>query len=238
MQNSPIPGAILFDLDSTIITSSISADTLWHDICHRHAELLEGTDGDRLLEAVHKYQNWYWGDLERHRRGRLNLLRARRELVELAFTSLNIDNSEVSRSLADEYTTQREEMIKLFPKAIETLSYFKDAGLKLALVTNGASDVQRRKIERFRLELYFDCIVVEGEFGAGKPDRSVFIHALDTLGVTPGEAWMVGDDLARDIEGAQNAGIYSIWVDWRNEGLSEEAAIKPDRIINTISELV
>jgi putative hydrolase of the HAD superfamily len=238
MQNPRLPEAILFDLDDTIIAHSAGANGLWHELCHRYAALLEGIDADILLEAVHKARAWYWGDLDRHRGGRLNLLQARREVVALAFEALAIDNPEISEQLADSFSVEREKRVELFPGAVDTLDRLKVSGIKLGMVTNGASEIQRGKIERFNIGPYFDCISVEGEFGEGKPDVSIFLHTLERLGTAPDRAWMVGDDLHRDIEGAQKAGIYTVWVDWQDEGLPEGTAAIPDRIVTRISELV
>ncbi|UCD09623.1 MAG: HAD-IA family hydrolase [Dehalococcoidales bacterium] len=238
MPDYPYPKAILFDLDDTIITGEVGIEELWRDLCGRHAAFIEGLDGDVLLSEVNKARNWYWDDPERHRNGRLNLMKARRELVALAFSNLGVDNEEVCNSLADTYSAQRQEMIRLIPGTINTLSHFKECGLLMALITNGASEFQRPKIERFKLEQYFDYILVEGEFGAGKPDLSVFVHTLDKLGVTPDQAWMVGDDLKRDIVGANEAGVFSIWVDLQKKGLPDNPPARPDRIVTNISELV
>jgi FMN phosphatase YigB (HAD superfamily) len=41
----------------------------------------------------------------------------------------------------------------------------------------------------------------------------VFDFALDELGVSAVDAWMIGDSLVNDIAGAQAAGVYAIWVD-------------------------
>jgi FMN phosphatase YigB (HAD superfamily) len=49
---------------------------------------------------------------------------------------------------------------------------------------------------------------------------------------------MVGDDLQRDIAGAQKLGIYSIWCDYGRNGLPEGSRVKPDKIINNIAELL
>lgn len=238
MPEYEIPQAILFDLDDTIIAHSGPAEGLWKELCQRYASLIGGINSEILLEAVEKAREWYWSDTERHRRGRLNLIKARREFVALAFKSLDIDNPEISDRMADSYSNEREEKTLLFSGAIDTLKHFRYSGIKLGMVTNGASDIQRSKIEKFSLEQFFDCITIEGEFGAGKPDASVFIHTLGSLGVSPSEAWMVGDDLSRDVEGAQKAGIYGIWVDWNQSGLSVPASTKPDRIISCIKELV
>jgi putative hydrolase of the HAD superfamily len=238
MPDNSYPEAILFDLDDTIITGDVGADELWKTLCYQHAELIEGLQGETLYSEISKARDWYWADPERHRIKRLNLVKARRELVELVFSKLGIENEEVCYSLADTFTVKRKEMVTLIPGAIDTLVHFKKTGVALALITNGASDFQRPKIERFGLAKYFEYILVEGEFGAGKPDKSVFTYALAKLGVTPDKVWMVGDDLKRDILGANEAGIFSVWVDGENEGLPVNSEVKPDRIITTISELV
>ena len=58
--------------------------------------------------------------------------------------------------------------------------------MPLGLVTNGDATQQRDKIERHGLARFFDAIVIEGEFGAGKPDEIVYRHALGELALGPG----------------------------------------------------
>src|SRR3990172_6080875 len=77
----------------------------------------------------------------------------------------------------------------------------------------------------------FDCILIEEEFGAGKPDERIFRHALEKLNVAPSNAWMVGDNLERDIGGAQAVGISGIWVDWRGGGVPNPPPLKPNKKI-------
>jgi putative hydrolase of the HAD superfamily len=155
----------------------------------------------------------------------------------MAFSRLGIDAPELAVELADAYAEMREGGAHPFPGAIDTIQHFRDGGVRLGLVTNGGAEMQRGKIERFGLVPYFDCILIEGEFGAGKPDKSVFRHILEQLGVTAGDTWMVGDDLQRDIAGAQALGLFTIWVDWRGGGLPESSPVQPDRIIGSITEL-
>jgi putative hydrolase of the HAD superfamily len=233
-----LPAAIIFDLDDTIIAHSTAGDTCWRQLCERFAPLIPGLGPDRLYEVLIETTEWYWGDRERHRKGRLDLKNARREAVSLAFRKLGIADSAVSDRLADAYTTEREEAVELFPGAVETLKDLRDRGVSLGMVTGGTGENQRKKINRVGLEPYFDYIAIEGEFGVGKPDARIFLHVLEKLGISAAEAWMVGDSLIWDIAGAKEAGIYSVWVDWRGRGLPESAAVRPDRIIRSISELV
>jgi len=205
-----VPEAILFDLDDTLISYQITPDDCWRGICQRFTPRLKGYEADQLFSAIRQAGDWYWSDPERHRRGRLNLFNARREYVALAFENLGVRDKKVGQELADTYSTEREEMAILIPGAIDTLAHFRNINCKLGLVTNGASDMQRAKIERFKLAGFFHQILVEGEFGKGKPEKQVFLSILDKLETPPGDAWMVGDNLVQDITGAQNAGIYTV----------------------------
>ncbi|MGA9348435.1 MAG: HAD-IA family hydrolase [Anaerolineae bacterium] len=45
--------------------------------------------------------------------------------------------------------------------------------------------------------------MIKGEFGVGKPDDRVYLHALDQLNVKPEETWMVGDNLEWDVRAPQ-----------------------------------
>ena len=118
-----------------------------------------------------------------------------------------------------------------FPGALDALRAFRALGIKLALVTNGAAAVQRAKIERFELAPLFDAIVVEGEFGLGKPEQAVYAHALASLGVSAADAWMVGDNLEWDVVAPRRLGMKGIWIrpGGSTEFDSEDAdAIVPD----------
>ena len=194
----PLPAAILLDLDDTIIAYG-DAEVCWREVCNRFVARVGISSVEEILVAIGSARDWYWGDLERHRQGRLCLLDARREIAAMALSHLGIDAPDVARDLADAYAEMREGRAKPFPGAIDTIQHFRNRGVRLGLVTNGGSEMQRGKLERFGLEPYFDHILIEGEFGAGKPDESVFRRMLEQLGVTAGDTWMVGDDLQRDI---------------------------------------
>ena len=236
--NSDKPKAILFDLDDTIATWDAVSEQSWRDVCRRFAPRINGIDSSQLYAAIKEVRAWYMSDKERHRYMRLNLELARREEVGMAFDRLSIQAPELANELADSYSIERERATFVLPGAVETLNHFRKNRFRLAMLTNGSSKVQRKKIERYGLAPFFDFILIEEELGFGKPDERVFLKALEKLNVTPAEAWMVGDDLERDIGGAKNVGIFGVWVDWRGTGLPSSASIRPDKIINAISELL
>ena len=86
-------------------------------------------------------------------------------------------------------------------------------GVRLALVTNGAGETQRAKIERFDLGHRFHHIQIEGEFGQGKPELAVYRHALERLGCDACDAWMVGDNYEWEVVAPQKLGMCGIWYD-------------------------
>jgi len=233
------PEAILLDLDDTILAYDAVFDKAWRTVLEKPLPQEPELDISELCAAIRQTGEWYYGDPERLRRAGQDRHATRREVVTIALSSLGIDNRELARELADSYGEEKDKAIFVYPGAIETIRHFRSKGIPLALLTNGSSEYQRSKIERFGLAPFFSHILIEGELGMGKPDERVFRHALELLGVVdPSRAWMVGDRLVTDIGPAQKLGIYAIWVDWRGEGLPGSSTVQPDRIIRSLSKLL
>jgi putative hydrolase of the HAD superfamily len=232
----PLPKALLLDLDDTILNDSGSIEACWREACLAGSTEC-GLHPDILFDAIRKSGNWFWSDPERHRVGRLDLQTARAEVVRLALAELGIENNELAAAIGSIYHNRREESLEIFPDATGTLEWLREQGCKLALLTNGNGAPQRRKIETFGLDRFFDAIFIEGEVGVGKPDQRVYQLALERLVVEPSETWMAGDNLDWDVAQPQRLGIYSIWIDVTGEGHRRLGTVKPDRIIRSLSEL-
>lgn len=73
----------------------------------------------------------------------------------------------------------------------------------------------------------------------GKPDRAFFEQALRSIGVTAGEAVMVGDDIENDIGGAQNAGMRALLVCTGKHSADSPLLqrIQPDAILPSIRDV-
>jgi putative hydrolase of the HAD superfamily len=231
------PKAICFDLDDTILSYAAVVDVCWRAVCEHFAPQVPGAGVEGLLEAVRSESEWFWSDPERHRRGRLDLFAARKGTVTAVLRKFGKEDPELAGAMARMRTDMHERAIVPFPGAVEAVGKFREAGVRLALITNGAGDAQTRKIDRFGLRPLFDCILIEGEFGCGKPDPRVFRQALSALQASPEETWMVGDNLAMDIAPAQALGLLGVWHDYRKNGLPANAPAKPNRIIHALSEL-
>ncbi|MCE9588080.1 MAG: HAD family hydrolase [Verrucomicrobia bacterium] len=145
-----------------------------------------------------------------------------------------IASEDAAVMLSLEFAATRRARQRLLPGARELMTELATF-YKLALLTNGAPDLQREKIAASGLESFFQAIVVSGEHGIGKPKPEIFHHLLSELGVSPDEAVMVGNSLERDIAGARNAGIRSIWI--RVPGSEEQAEVTPDHTITNLAEI-
>lgn len=230
------PRAIFFDMDGTLLDWQTGMEESWIAACEAHC------DGSyappRLHEAIRARRTWFWDDAERSRTGRLDLDAASRTIVRLAFAELGLEAIDIADALADDYRARRTAMIAPYPGAMETLQAVRARGIRTALLTNGGSASQRRSIERWGLERHFDCIVVEGEFGVGKPDERVFRHALASCDVQPGDAWMVGDNLEADIVTPHRLGLRTVWINADGDSLPAGAPVTPHRTIQRIGELL
>lgn len=110
------------------------------------------------------------------------------------------------------------ERLELYYDAVHTLQQLRPR-FKLGLITNGPSQIQRAKIEQFRLEDYFDLMIVSGEVGVAKPNPKIFQIALEQLELEPAQALYVGDSLEFDLPGAAAASMPFIWMNPRHERL-------------------
>jgi putative hydrolase of the HAD superfamily len=226
---------MLLDLDDTILDDSGDSDRCWSEACeaHRHGTL----EPSRVHDAIQRVRAWYWNDPHRHREGRLRLKDARRVVVAKALTDLGASDAALAADIASTYGELRRQAVQPFDGAIETVRWLRGLNLRLALITNGSALDQREKIERFGLAELFDLVMIEGEFGFGKPDPRVYRHALSSLGVAPADTWMVGDNLEWEVAVPKRLGLTCVWVDRHGRGLPPDFDPAPDRVIRRLAEL-
>ena len=99
---------------------------------------------------------------------------------------------------------------ELYEDAPPVLRELKRNGLKIGLVSNTSRDLHRFA-DTFSLDV--DAVVSSGAHGKVKPDPSIFLVALERLGVHAAEAVMVGDSLTDDVAGAHAIGMRAFLLD-------------------------
>ena len=102
------------------------------------------------------------------------------------------------------------------PDATEVLFTIKNMGLKLGLISNTSMTpgyAFREFLNEHRLLEYFDILIFSDEVLISKPSKNIFQLTLAELNVSPGQTVHVGDHPITDVNGANLAGLGSIWIE-------------------------
>jgi len=151
---------------------------------------------------------------------------------------------EATETFANQFT----QYVHLDEDALSVLQELKKKH-KLGLVSNFAiPECAWKLLETFKLETFFDVVVISGEINKRKPSREIFQKALDTLSVSASEAIFVGDTLSMDVKGPKALGMKAVLIQrqtattdtpesfvWKPPKEDENA--KPDVIIKRLKEL-
>lgn len=122
---------------------------------------------------------------------------------------------------------------------LPTLQKLEENGYRMGLISNAGDDQDVQQLaRRFGIDRYFDFVLTSAACSYRKPHPRIFEMALSNWYFLPAEAVMVGDNLAADIRGAQNAGLYAIWLSRRaGRRTEEELSVQPDASLSTLYEL-
>ncbi len=103
--------------------------------------------------------------------------------------------------------------LQIYPDVTPTLSRLRAKGLKLGIVSNGLTKDVEHILKKLGLKKWFVVVVSIDSCNSAKPDKGIFLCALDKLGVQPSEAVFIGDSVEQDYEGALNVGIKPLLID-------------------------
>jgi len=226
--------AVLFDLDDTLhddtLTYRRAAERVAGDVAREC-----GIDAGPLLQAYVAGAEAFWQTLSPETFG-TPLVGIRVHMWRSALEAVALDDAALAERCAAAYNRYRRDYLQLWPGALELLVRLRARGMKLALITNGFAETHREKLELLRLEDAFDEVFIADEVGLLKPDPRIFALAAERLGVAASACAMVGDRFERDIRGAQAAGMFSVWMNVRDEAVPSGAAA-PDAIVARIDEI-
>ena len=230
------PRALLLDLDGTLLDESRLQEAVL-GTCERLATVLTGLDASQLAEANAREWAAYWAGIEREwDLGVLDGASVQLEAWRRTLRACGCDDESAARLAARTFGRLSRETYALFDDVPEFLALAKQAGLRLALITNGASDTQREKLRALDIERCFDAVVISGEVGVAKPDPAAFEIALTRLAVPREGVWHVGDSLSADVAGARAAGITAVWLN-RHGRIRRDGDPAPDREIRSLADL-
>jgi len=249
--------AVLFDLDNTLLLEDEVTERAYRtaatfarkqrDLDARALAEAAQDEADRLWGASPVFARAdaigispgeaMWGDFAGAGPGLEELdefsLRFRQEVWATALARCGVVGHRLAPLVAQAFVDARRAGQLADPDAAGVLATLA-ARYRLAIVTNGASGVQREKVAGSGFAERFGAIAVSGEVGHGKPEPHVVRAALVALGLGPADAVMVGDSVERDVAAARAAGVYAVWID--RGGIDPDEPV-PDARITSLREL-
>lgn len=122
--------------------------------------------------------------------------------------------------------------LEIYPDVIGTLTQLKAKGVKTGVITNGLKRDYEKILDKLRLTNFFDVVVGIDTLNKAKPDKEIFLHTVNLLGVHPEQAVFIGDSVKYDYEGARHAGLKPLLID--REGKASESV----ETIRSLSEVL
>ena len=211
--------AVLFVLDGTLLDRRRSFERFVRGQWERFAHVLHTVDLEDYVQVL----------VERDRDG----YAPRKELFTGMVGQFDLPSG-VAEALLNDYRDGFPRACLLFPDAAQTLSSLRASRLKLGLITNGSVRMQSRKLECLALSPMFDSVLISDAEGISKPDRQIFLRALEQLSAHPGQAVFVGDHPDIDVAGARAAGMLAVWR--RDSRVSR--IVEADAVIEELGDLL
>jgi HAD superfamily hydrolase (TIGR01549 family) len=115
----------------------------------------------------------------------------------------------VGNSLVKIFENDPNKMFKPYPEVRKVL---KDLSGRhsLGVIANQHRNVRKHLETTWELAKYFKFMILSEEVGFKKPDREIFMLALDKARTEPSDAWMIGDRVDTDIGPSRTLGMKAV----------------------------
>ncbi len=218
---------LLFDADDTLFDYARAEAEAVRGAFAAHGAAFE----DAWLASYQVVNARAWRALEE---GRVTPARLRVGRFEELFAELGLALDPVAFSAV--YLAQLAMQAHLMDGALEVVEALRPSH-RLAIITNGLSDVQRPRIASSTLAGVVEQLVISEEVGAAKPDPAIFEVALARMGSpNPRDVLVIGDSLSSDIAGGVAAGLDTCWFNPRAKPRGDAPA--PTYEIRRLEELL
>ena len=219
---------VLFDADDTLFDFKRSET---HAFMKTMTEYEDVYDESIHLKAYHEINKRIWKEFEMGEitQKDLKVERFRRLKDVLGLTFL-------PEEFAQRYMHHLSYASFVYPEAEELMKKLQGK-YKMAIITNGLTQVQTRRIRNAPLARYFQDVIISEEIGVSKPNPEIFVHTLEKLGHgETGNVLMIGDSLTSDIKGGEDFGMDTCW--FNPEGKENKTAIKPTFEIRSLMDIL
>lgn len=233
---------IIFDVNGTLTDIRTNE---WHDDVYRVISNLLSYQGIVLEASVVKF--FYFQGMKEQRAAcvdrypEYDAVKVFREIIAQHATDFTralpaAKLEQLPRFLAETHRAASRFLLQRYPGVEETIRHL-HPNYRLAIISDGQTTSAVAELNTLGLSGYFDPIVVSGDFGYRKPDERLFTTALSAMKMKSSEVLYVGNDMYRDVYGAQRVGIKTVFFK-SNQGTQEKDGVRPDYIIYSFPELL
>ena len=193
---------LLFDADDTLFDFPKASARAFAAMCR--ADGIPDTQESRQLYHTINLELWAAFDRGEVSKEYVTLERFVRFLRAL---DLPLDPVKCNR----DYLTALGAGVFPLPRAEEVCRELVRRGHRLYIVTNAVASVQRSRLQgSVFADLITDAFISE-DAGASKPSALYYEYVLSRIGAPREDCLAIGDSLATDIRGANNAGLPCCW---------------------------
>ena len=233
--------AIIFDVNGTLIDIRTNE---WHDEVYRVISNLLSYQGIMLKREMVKSLYFQIMKEQRAAYGELHpefdaIYIFRQIIVQHAtFFMLSLPTEKLEqlpRLLAEIHRAASRLRLQTYPDVIEVIRQLHE-NYRLAIITDSQIAYAIPELNAVGLSGYFNPVIISEHFGYRKPDPRLFLAALTDMALNASEVVYVGNDMYRDVYGAQSMGIKTVFFK-SNQGAQEKEGVKADYIIYNFSEL-
>jgi putative hydrolase of the HAD superfamily len=222
---------LFFDLDHTLWDFETNAKETLQELYELNDLSSRGiTDFEEFFSKYSYHNTRLW---DKYTKGFIKHEELKWKRMWLTLLEFKIADEALSKQMAVQFLERLPLKKNLFPYTIEILTYLKEKGYQLHLITNGFAITQKSKLENSELTDFFVEVITSEASQSLKPNKEIFDFAIEKCGTSCSESIMIGDNLDADIQGGMNAGMDTIFVNH----LDVEPHIKPTYVIRHLKEL-
>ncbi|NQN68256.1 noncanonical pyrimidine nucleotidase, YjjG family [Streptococcus suis] len=219
---------LLFDLDHTLLDFNLGEEVA----LTQFLESMQVEDIAAFKEVYRPLNQGMWKDLEKG-------FITKKELINTRFskTFAHFGREVDGQEMALRYQEFIGQQGQIFDGADRLLQELVDRGYKLYAATNGVTYIQENRLLNSPILPYFEQVFISEKMGTQKPSADFYEKIAEQIGsLDMSQFLMIGDSLTADIQGANNAGIDSVW--YNPKHLEKLGQAQPTFVISSYQELL
>ncbi|HEL2738325.1 TPA: YjjG family noncanonical pyrimidine nucleotidase [Streptococcus suis] len=219
---------LLFDLDHTLLDFNRGEEVA----LTQFLESMQVEDIAAFKEVYRPLNQGMWKDLEKG-------LITKKELINTRFSKTFAHFGRVvdGQEMALRYQECIGQQGQIFEGADRLLQELVELGYQLYAATNGVTYIQENRLQNSPILSYFNQVFISEKMGTQKPSADFYEKIAEQVAcLDMSQFLMIGDSLTADIQGANNAGMDSVW--YNPNKLENNSQAQPTYIISNYKELL